>query len=95
MSEPVKLHAYSGVNMTNTEIADWAHLWAGHIETNSRPLRTLVIIAESEDGELGVISTGRPSDKCRMLGLMHVATDAVLQNGDNDEKAGFLREDIP
>lgn len=94
MSEPVKLSAVAGTAMTNQEVADWLHLWAHHIENNSRQLRNLVLVAESAEGELGVVAGGRPLDKARLTGLMHMATDIAAQAAD-DEKAGFLMEDIP
>lgn len=92
MSEPIKLSAVAGTAMTNQEVADWLHLWANHIETNSRPIRSVVLVVESVDGDLGVVLGGRPSDKARLVGLMHMATDITLVS---PEKAGFLLEDIP
>lgn len=94
MTEPIKLSVVAGTAMTNDEIANWGHLWMHHIEENSRPLRSLILIAESVDGEIGVVLSGRVMDKARMVGVMHMATGVALRCENGDEKAGFLLEDV-
>lgn len=90
MSEPTRLHAYSGVSMSNEDIAAWMRTWAEQIEVNiEEPVRSLTIVAESEDGELAVISTGRPMDRTRVVGLLDMAK-AFVRDTDPDERPGFL-----
>lgn len=94
MAEPTKLSAVAGTSMTNSEVADWLRLWAIHIEEDlAVQVRTIAIVAEDTEGQIGVINTGRPSDKARLLGVLHFATDRVLCC-DNNEKGGFLTEGI-
>lgn len=94
MNEPIKLSAVAGTSMTNSEVADWLRLWAIHIEENlDVQVRTIAVVAEDEGGQIGVVNTGRPSDKARLLGILHFAADRVLCC-DNNEKGGFLTESI-
>lgn len=94
MTEPIKLSAVAGTSMSNAEIANWLRSWADHIEEDlAVQVRTIAIVAEDAEGQIGVINTGRPSDKARLLGVLHFASDRVLCN-DNDEKGGFLMEGI-
>lgn len=94
MAEPIKLSAVAGTSMSNSEVADWLRLWADHIEEDmTAQVRTIAIVAEDTEGQIGVVNTGRPSDKARLLGILHFAADRVLCC-DNNEKGGFLTESI-
>lgn len=73
MSDKVlKLAEFSGNSLTNEEIASWMEAWAGTVRKVG-PIRQLIVIAESDQGKLDMITTGLPTDRTRLVGLLATA----------------------
>lgn len=79
----VKLAEYSGIALTNEDIAQWMENWAEKVR-KLVPIDNLIVIAEDSEGGMDVISTGRPIDKARLIGLItcaaHYKVDGKLDN---------------
>lgn len=68
----LKLAEFSGNSLSNEDIASWMEAWADTVRKVG-PIRQLIVIAESDTGKLDMISTGLPTDRARLVGLLATA----------------------
>lgn len=73
MGDLVKLVDVAGIAMDNDEVAHWARSFIDLL-AGMPPLNTLVLVAETQDGRVDVVSTGRGvQDVARLVGLLTLA----------------------
>lgn len=83
MSNPIRLCEYSGISLSNKDIADWLRAWADAIETRP-PIKNLIMIGEAANGDTQIISTGAAIDTARVVGVVTIALSRH-HAGDGDD----------
>jgi hypothetical protein len=72
MGDLVKLVDAAGIAMDNADVAHWARCFIDQL-AGMPTLNTLVLVAETQDGRVDVVSTGRAHDMARLVGVLTLA----------------------
>lgn len=89
----LRLVDYAPVAVADTEqLAGWAHDWIDALKGGDYgPLASLVLLVETEGGQLAMISQStRTLDRARLIGLLQVAIHRRLDGGAQIE--GLLQD---
>lgn len=79
----VKLVDHAPVPVLGEEMKDWLNQWLDNFTSgNAGHLKSIILIAENSDGQLGMVSQSTDSmDRARLIGLLTMTAHERMEGG--------------